>query len=259
MRNSPRLAGGFGRVGYRYSKPRISPGPPGEPGEDEFIFRGHIQDQTYKFTPRHGALVVLGFFGRHRLSDMSYGMKATYNGRPMNVIVPTYVGSDRGIPGFLYIEDVEPNVHAEVVVTMVSGECHTGAMKLMNPVKHIPIDREQRPAWSGNGGTGGGMSVTPYNEGVEQVLHVGGYGGIRTPISLRQPSQPAQRAAWIKERVEFRVESTVVPGSVTSVMFAQFETTELPANLGQWPNNFSMEQGYGLAMFCAKDMGLTPP
>lgn len=260
MRSSRRLPGGFGRVGFRAHSPRISPGPIREPGEDEFIFQGHIQDQTYKFTPKYGDLVVLGFFGRHMLGSMNYGMTATYNGQPMTVLVPTYVGTNRGVPGFLIIENVTPNEPAEVVVAMTGGECHTGAMKLMNPIKHVPIDGPQNNPWSGNGGVGGGMSVYPDNDGVEQVLHVGGYGGIRTPIQLRQRgiNDPAN-AAWIKERVEFRVESTVKPGSTTSVMFAQFETQATKCNIAQWPNNFSLEDGYGLAMFRAKDMGLTPP
>lgn len=259
MRMTPRVAGAFGRVGLRATSPRIAPGPPSEPGEDEFLFQGYIQDQTYKFTPRHGAIVVIGFFGRHTLGSMSYGMQATYNGQPMKVMCPTYVGSDRGIPGFFYIEGVAPGVEAEVAVTMTGGECHTGALKVMNPVAYAPITREQSSPWSGNGGAGGGMTVFPNNDGVEQVLHVGGYGGIRTPIQLRQPSTTDQRAAWIKERTSLRVESTVNPGSITSVMFTQFETQVSKCSLGQWPNNFSMENGYGLAMFCAKDMGLTPP
>lgn len=259
MRMTPRVAGAFGRVGFRATSPRIAPGPPAEPGEDEFIFQGHIQDQTYRFTPKHGAIVVIGFFGRHTLGSMSYGMQATYNGQPMKVMCPTYVGSDRGVPGFFCIEGVTPGVEAEVAVTMTGGECHTGALKVMNPVAYTPITRAQNTPWSGNGGTGSGMSIWVDNDGVEQVLHVGGYGGIRTPIKIRQDTNPDKQVAWIKERVNLRVESTVKPGSVTSVLFSQFETKATKANPAQWPNNFSIENGYGLAMFCAKDMGLTQP
>lgn len=255
MRMTPRVAGAFGRVGFRANSPRIAPGPMIPPGEDEFVFEGHIQDQTYKFTPKNGALVVLGFFGRHTGAMGPYGMTATYNGLPMTVLCPTYVGEDRGIPGFFYIENVTPDVEGEVVVTMTGGQCHSGAMKLMNPIAYTPIDRAQSAPWSGNGGAGGAMQVSPKNVGVEQVLHVGGYGGVRTPIALKN----AVRVAWIKERQNLRVESTVTPDSVTSVMFAQFETSADDASLNQSPNNFIIENGYGLAMFCAKSLGLTPP
>lgn len=260
MRMTPRVAGAFGRVGFRATSPRRA-WRKDVPGEDDFLFHGHIGAQTYKFKAKYSGFLAIGFFGRDRgASSHSWKMEATYNGRPMTVVAPTYVGSDRGIPGFVYVLDAVAGEDVEVAFTVTSGEMHTGALKVMAPPKYVPVEREPASSWSGNGGSGGGMSVSPQNVGVEQVLIVGGYGGIRTPITFaNSPYSPIdQHAEWIAKRVEFVVDSTVVPGSKTSVAFAYFQTQATSCNITQNCNNFAMEPGYGMAMFRAKDMGLAP-
>lgn len=258
MRMTPRVAGAFGRVGFRATSPRIAPHST-DPAEDEFVFAGHIAESSYKFQAKHHGLVVIGFFGRDRgASGHNHKISATYNGRPMTVSSPTYVGADRGVPGFAYITDAVMNEQAEVIFTVEQGELHTGALKVMNPHVYEPVDRDPGYVWSGNGGAGANGMQIVLDNGIEQVLIVGGYGGTRTPIR-HVPTGVANYPppAWITQRSQLIVDSTVIPGSKTSVAFSYFETQAVRTYLSQRPNNFSLEDGYGLATFSAKDLGLT--
>lgn len=261
MRTPTRMPGSMGRVGFRYNSPRISPGEAGEPSEDEFVFTGSITDQTYKFTPNNSGMVIVGFFGRHRpILSVPFKIEATLNGRPMQVIAPETARPDSGIPGFFYIDGVVADEPAEIEVTLISGTCDTGALKVMNPVSYEAISGAQNAPWEGERGAGAGMHYSIQNDGVEQVLHIGGYGGIRTPIRVENvPGDESSASEWIKSRSNLRVESTVQAGSTTSVVFSQIETRAVPCAFMQWPNDFSPENGYGLAVFRAKDLGLTAP
>lgn len=265
MRMTPRVAGAFGRVGFRATSPRIAPHPPMPPGEGDFSFPGYITDQAYRITPEHGHIIIIGFFGRAQHDgNGKFGnikLSATYNGRPMQINCSSYAGQQYGMPGFVWIEGVEPGVEGEVVFSSETGNIHTGAMRFMDPPNYAPIARPQPTAWMGNGGSGIGMQMTPQNDGREQILHVGGYGGNRSPIRVtNEPNfYPDRVCEWVKERYETRVQSSIVAGSETTVVFTQIQTTENSLLMSQRPNQFKLEEGYGLAYFCAKDMGLTPP
>lgn len=261
MRMTPRLAGRLGRIGFRSISPRISPGPDHPPGEGVFVFPGSITEKTYKITPQYGHIVIIGFFGRHRGGSGNFEMTATWNGQPMTVLTPTYVGTDRGVPGYAYIENVTPGVEGEVVFTMVSGTLDTGALRFMDPPEYTPINDQaaQIAPWSGNGGSGGALQMSAYNTEVNQILQVGGYGGIRTPINIEKYSTERYQFDWVDMRQQIRVESTVVPGSTTSIVFSYLQTFERSAIIVQRPNQFSMENGYGIALFKTKAMGLSPP
>lgn len=128
----------------------------------------------------------------------------------------------------------------------------------MNPHVYEPVDRDPGYVWSRNGGAGANGMMLTLDNGVEQVLIVGGYGGTRTPIR-HVPTGVASYPppAWINQRFQLLVDSTVIPGSKTSVAFSFFETGAGKTYISQRPNNFSLKDGYGLATFSAKGFGLT--
>lgn len=259
MRMTPRVAGRLGRVGFRSISPRIAPGDPQIP-EDAYIFPGSIADKTYKFTPTHGHIVIIGFFGRRQTSGVALDVTATYNGRPMVITYPSGAGLHFGAPGFAYIEDVEPNVEGEVLFTVNAGSIDTGALKFLDPPEYIPLPEteEQKEPFANNNSSGQGYQFSMYNNGIRQILHVGGYGGIQTPISVQFYPDEKWTGEWISERQQVRVESTVVPGATTSIVFSCIQTRANRCIVTQRPNPFSYEAGMGAAFFKAVTFGQVP-
>lgn len=258
MRMTPRIAGRLGRVGFRSISPRIAPGDPPLP-EDCHVFPGSIAEKTYKFTPTHGHILIVGFFGRRMTSGAVLDVTATYNGLPMVVSYPAGTGSGFGAPGFAYIEGVEPGIEGEVIFTVNSGAIETGALKFLDPPEYTPLpDNEEQKEPFGVGAHGGqGYQFSLYNNGIRQVLHVGGYGGIQTPISVQFYPDERWTGDWISERQQIRVESTVVPGAITSIVFSCIQTLANRCIVIQRPNPFSYEQGVGGAFFKAVTLGQT--
>lgn len=256
MRMTPRVAGRMGRVGFRSISPRIAPGEYPLP-EDFHTFPGNITDKTYKFTPQHGHIVIVGFFGRNLTQSGLVDLTATYNGQPMTMLIPAVTIRERGIPGFAYIEGVEPGVEGEVVFSVSTGVMQTGALKFMDPPEYTPVSalEGQKEPWSGPGGSGQGLQFSVYNNTIEQVLHVGGYGGIRTPITVAFYPDEKWTGDWISERQQVLVESTVVPGRTTSIVFSCIQTKANRCILTQHPNPFTFENGWGEAIFKANNLG----
>lgn len=257
MRMTPRVAGRMGRVGFRSISPRIAPGPDVPLEQGYFTFPGSITEKTYKITPANGRIIIIGFFGRMLTQNGALGLTATWNGQPMTMLLPAVSIASRGVPGFAYIENVPAGVEGEVVFTLTGGSMDTGAMRFMDPPEYTPIaeNQTQNVPWSGPGGAGQGLQSSLNNSGIEQILQVGGYGGIRTPINVRFYPDEKWDGDWISERQQIRVESTVVPGKITSIVFSVLTTKANRAIYTQHPNPFTFEDGWGAATFRAKNLG----